>query len=211
MSSRAEKLRSKRIKQGRPRKEGVPRHPCGQINKRYAKTETERETRAVAMEARARVHGLVDQIHPAKDVAEFGGYTAGRLYLDGKITKQQLEAGNEYAAVAYRYCTAVGMPMPTARAQELGRVRGYSGDETETAQRRATVATNDMMRLVGVLARCAEGPQVKSTVHNLFVMDDEALRLMPERQMEWLRRGLNALIYHHGLRTYGKSDITVSA
>ena len=211
MSSRAEKLRSKRIKQGRPRKEGVPRHPCGQINKQYAKTETERETRAVAMEARARVHQLVQPAYVEKDVAEFGGYTAGRLHMDGKITRQQLEAGNEYAAAAYRYCSAVGLPMPTARAQEMGRVRGYSGDETETAQRRATSASNDMMRLVGVLASCSEGPQVKSTVHNLFVMDDEALRLMPERQLLWLRRGLDALIFHHGLRTYGKSDITVSA
>lgn len=209
MTSRAARLKAHRVKQGRPRKEGVPRHPCGQINKAYAREQTERETRATVMDARVRVHGLKDEAQ--QDVAEFGGYTAGRLYLDGKINKQQLEAGNEYAAVAYRYCLAVGMPMPTARAQELGRVRGYSGEETETAQRRATNATNDMMRLVGVLAQCAEGPQVKSTVHNLFVMDDQALRLMPERQLEWLKRGLNSLIYHDGLRKYGKSDITVSA
>ena len=209
MSSKAERLRSKRIKQGRPRKEGVPRHPCGQINKKFAREETERAAKEVVMTGRINVHQLHGRTE--KDIAEFGGYTAGRLFLDGKISKQQLEAGNEYAAVAYRYCTAVGIPMPTARAQELGRVRGYSGEETETAQRRATRATNDMMRLVGVLASCAEGPQVKSTVHNLFVMDDEALRLMPERQMEWLRRGLNSLILHDGLRKYGKSGITVSA
>ena len=206
--SKAEKLRSHRVKQGRPRKQGVPRHPCGQINKNYAREETEREVKSIAMEARNRVH----QLHKlsAEDVGVYGGYTAGRLYLDKKINREQLNAGNEYAIVALRYCLAVGLPFPTARAQELGRVRGYSGEETHTAQERATRASNDMMRLIGILQGCTEGPQVKQTIHNLFVMDSEAMRLMPERQLEWLRRGLNELIYHDGLRKYGKSVITVS-
>lgn len=208
MTSQAERLRSKRIKQGRPRKQGVPRHPCGQIDKSYAKAETEREVKSIVMEARIRVHEL--KRAPQEDVLAYGGYTAGRLYIDQRITKQQLEAGNQYAIVAYRYCLATGIPFPTARAQELGRVRGYQGEETATAQERATQASNDMMRLVGVLAQCQEGPQVKQTVHNLFVMDEEAMRLMPERQLEWLTRGLNALIMHDGLRKYGKSYITVS-
>lgn len=208
MTSKSAKLRNHRVKQGRPRKQGVPRHPCGQIDKNYAREETEREVRSIVMEARTRVHQLKHV--PANDVGEFGGYTAGRLYLDKKINKEQLIAGNEYAIVALRYCLAVGLPFPTARAQELGRVRGYSGEETQTAQERATRASNDMMRLIGILQGCSEGPQVKQTIHNLFVMDAEAMRLMPERQLEWLRRGLNELIYHDGLRKYGKSGITVS-
>lgn len=209
MTSKAGKLRTKRIKQGRPRKEGVPRHPCGQINKTYARQETEREVKSVAMEARERVHKLKHANE--NDVAEFGGYTAGRLFIDGRITRQQLEAGNEYAIAALRYCQATGIPFPTARAQELGRVRGgYSGEESQSAQERATKATGAMMRLIGVLQQCAEGPQVKQTVHNLFVMDEEAMRMMPDRQMKWLRRGLDALIFAEGLRKYGKSDITVS-
>ena len=208
MTSKSEKLRNHRVKQGRPRKQGVPRHPCGQIDKNYAREETEREVKSIVMEARTRVHQLKHV--PANDVGEYGGYTAGRLYLDNKINKEQLIAGNEYAIVALRYCLAVGLPFPTARAQELGRVRGYSGEETQTAQERATRASNDMMRLIGILQGCSEGPQVKQTIHNLFVMDAEAMRLMPERQLEWLRRGLNELIYHDGLRKYGKSGITVS-
>lgn len=198
MTSRAEKLRSHRVKQGRPRKQGVPRHPCGQINKSFAREETEKETVSIVMEARVRVHQL--EKASSKDVAEYGGYTAGRLYLDGKINDAQLSAGNEYARVAYRYCMATGIPFPSARAQELGRVIGHSGEESESAQRRATHAANEMMRLIGILQSCKDGPRVKQSIHNLFVMDDEALRLMPEMQLGWLRSGLNELIYQEGLR-----------
>lgn len=207
MTSRAEKLRTHRVKQGRPRKQGVPRHPCGQINKSFAREETEREVMSIVMEARVRVHQLNEA--SSKDVAEYGGYTAGRLYLDGKINDAQLSAGNEYARVAYRYCMATGIPFPSARAQELGRVVGHSGEESESAQRRATRAANEMMRLIGILQACQEGPRVKQTIHNLFVMDEEALRLMPEQQMLWLRRGLNELIYQEGLRR-SANQITVS-
>lgn len=206
MTSKSAKLRSHRIKQGRPRKQDVPRHPCGQINKSYARAETEREVKSIVMEARARVHLL----KAAPNMVEvYGGYTAGRMYLDGNISEEQLKAGNEYAQVAYRYCLATGIPFPSARAQELGRVTGHSGEESDTAQRRATRAANDMMRLIGILQACQEGPRVKQTIHNLFVMDEEALRLMPEQQMLWLRRGLNELIYQEGLRR-NANQITVS-
>lgn len=193
MTSQAERLRSKRIKQGRPRKQGVPRHPCGQIDKNYAREETEREVKSIVMEARTRVHQLKHV--PANDVGEYGGYTAGRLFIDGKISEEQLKAGNEYAAAAYRYCLATGIPFPTARAQELGRVTGHSGEETETAQKRATKASNAMMRLLGVLQSCAEGPKIKQTVHNLFVMDYEVMRDLPETQLSLLKKGLDALIW----------------
>ena len=200
MTSKAAKLRIKRAtRAGRPRKENVARFPSGQIRHE----ERERDVKVTVMEARARVHQLREI--PENLVAAYGGYTAGRLFLDGKITEEQLKAGNEYAAVIVRYCQAVGIPMPTARAQDLGRVKGSAGDESQSAQERAEKATSAMTRLLTILQGCAEGPQVKQTVHNLFVMDEEAMRLMPERQLLWLRRGLNELIYHEGLRKYGKS------
>lgn len=200
MTSKASKLRIKRIQRaGRPRKENVDRYPGGQIKH----SERENEVRATVMEARTRVHYLHKT--PEKDVAEYGGYTAGRLYLDGKITEEQLKAGNEYAIVIMRYCQSVGIPFPTARAQDLGRVKGFAGEESQSAQERATKATAAMTRLLTILQSCKDGPQVKQTIHNLFVMDEEALRLMPERQLLWLRCGLNELIYQEGLRKYGKS------
>jgi hypothetical protein len=49
------------------------------------------------------------------------------------------------------------------------------------------------MELEGILLKCEDGPQVKATVRNVCLMDIEGLRMMPERQMMWLRRGLDAL------------------
>jgi hypothetical protein len=50
-----------------------------------------------------------------------------------------------------------------------------------------------MMALQGILLRCPDGPQVRSTVYNVTVMDYEHLRQMPPQQLLWLRRGLTAL------------------
>ena len=63
------------------------------------------------------------------------------------------------------------------------------------------------MRLEGLLLGCEEGRQVKATVFNVCVMDYEGLRMMPEAQLDWLKRGLNALLFEKGLREYGKKDI----
>ncbi len=53
MTSKAERIRIKRASRaGRPRKAGVARYPGGQIKH----GETEREARAVALDARRRLH-----------------------------------------------------------------------------------------------------------------------------------------------------------
>lgn len=209
MTSKSSKLKAHRLKQtGRPRKQGVPRYACGQIHKDYAREETEREAKSTAMEARERVHGLV-RVDP-KLVNQYGGYTAGRMMIDGKISLAQLEAGNQYAAAAYRHCLATGLPFPSARAQELGRVTGYSGEESETARQRAERSSKEMMRLVRILQSCEDGHQVKQTVNNLFIMDYEYMRSMHNDQLAWLIRGLNELIYQEGLRKNSK-QLTVIA
>jgi hypothetical protein len=63
-----------------------------------------------------------------------------------------------------------------------------------------------MMRLEGLLLGCDEGRQVKTTVFNVCVMDYEGLRMMPEAQLLWLKRGLNALVFDKGLRDYGERE-----
>ena len=190
MVSKAAKLRSKRKTQaGRPRKADVERFPCGKVKP----FETEKENMSVALDARKRIHGVEDK-------AGLSGYTAGRMVLDGKINDVQLKAGNTYAEDAMRYYAAVGIPFPSARAQSLGKVRGHDGEVSEDRARKARQASNRMMHNEGVLLRCIDGPQVKQTVHNLFVMDYETLRTMPGQQLLWLRRGLNALKDDQGLR-----------
>lgn len=196
MSSKASKLRVKRASRaGRPRKDNVDRYPSGQIKH----SETEKEAKAVAIEALKRVHGL------DYDASGLSGYTLGRMFKDGLVTKQQLESGNYYAEEMARYYMAVGVPFPSARAQDLFSAKGFGGETTLDQARRASAASNKMMELEGVLLRCQDGPRVKSTVFNVCVMDYEGMRTMPEAQLLWLTRGLNALIWHRGLEVNGKS------
>ena len=173
MTSKAERIRIKRASRaGRPRKADVARYPGGQIKH----GETEREVRSVALDARKRLHfcGRRDV-----DVASpFAGYTLGRMFLDGKLTAHEREAGDEYARQMARYYSLTGIPFPSVRARQ---------------------AANRMMELEGVLLKLKDGPQVKTTVFNVCIMDYEMLRTMPEPQLAWLKRGLTELHWHLGL------------
>jgi len=196
MAAKAQKLRLKRATRGagRPRKEGVERYPSGKIKP----FETEKDNMSVAIDARRRIHGM----EAANDDAvksQFAGYTLGRIFLDGKITEEQRQAGDEYAEVMARYHRLVGIPFPSARAQSLFSVGGYDGDISADTATRARRASNKMMELQGVLLRCLDGPQVKSTCHNVAVMDLDHMRGMPPQQMLWLKRGLTALKAHNSL------------
>jgi hypothetical protein len=196
MAAKAQKLRIKRAMRtaGRPRKEGVERFPGGKIKP----FETEKDNMSVAIDARRRIHGM----QAANDdtvKSQLAGYTLGRIFLDGKITEEQRQAGDEYAEQIARYHRLVGIPFPSARAQSLFSIKGHDGDVTQSMADRARSATNKMMELQRVLLTCVDGPQVKTTIHNCVVMDYDHLRLMPDQQMLWLRRGLSALVKHKGI------------
>lgn len=190
MKTRAAKLKSKRASRaGRPRKENVERFPSGKIKP----SETEKETQSVVVAARKRMNQWEGKTADAKAKDPRAGYTLGVLFLDGKITEDQLAAGDEYALAIARYHRLTGVAFPSARAQSLFSIKGHDGEVTESMAARARESTNKMMSLQGVLLRCVDGPQVRSTVHSVAVMDLEHLRDMPPQQMLWLRRGLNAL------------------
>jgi len=195
-AAKAQKLRMKRASRGagRPRKENVERFPSGKIKP----FETEKENMSVAIEARKRIHHMT-AANDETAKSQHAGYTLGRIYLDGKISKEQLEAGDEYAEVMARYHRLVGIPFPSARAQSLFSIKGHDGEVSEDHASRARRATNKMMELQTILLDCVDGPQVKTTIHNVAVMDYENLRGMPDQQMLWLKRGLNALIKNKGL------------
>lgn len=201
MTSKAERIRIKRAsKAGRPRKVDVARYPGGQIKH----GETEREVRSVAIAARQRRHFAgatgVDAGSP------LAGYTLGRMFLDGKLTAHEREAGDEYARQMARYYSLTGIPFPSVRAQSLFSVKGFEGETTAERMRAARSATNRMMALEGVLLNLPEGPRVKSTVFNVCVMDYEVLRTMPEPQLAWLKRGLTELHWHLGLSREKAAD-----
>lgn len=200
---KAAKLKIKRKnKAGRPRKENVERYPSGDVKR----SETQREAMSVAIDARRRIDGWSEKVSDETVKSPFAGYTLGRMYLDGRITKEQLEAGDEYAQIHARYRQLVGLAAPSARAQSLFSIKGHDGDVTESITIKARKATNAMMEVEGVLLRCVDGPQVKQLTFNLAVMDYEHLRGIGEQQLLWLRRGLSALSKRKDLRQVGKSD-----
>lgn len=151
----------------------------------------------MAMEARARIHGIEDN-------TPLAGYVLGRLFLDKKINAEQRKAGDEFAEAMGRYYRLTGIPFPSARAQSIGGVRGSDGEVSESQETAARRANNTMMHLTGVLLKCKDGPQVRQTVINVCVLDYESMRTMPDTQMTLLRRGLDALIWDRGLRSGGE-------
>jgi hypothetical protein len=195
MAAKAQKLRTKRANRGagRPRKEGVERFPSGKVKP----SETQKETMSVAIDARRRIHGM-EAANDDMIKKQYAGYTLGRIYLDGKITEEQLMAGDEFSIVVERYFRMTGAPSPNPRAQSLFNVAGHDGEQTDDQASRARRATNKMMELQRVLLLCEDGPQVKSTVYNVVVLDLDHLRGMHPQQMLYLKRGLNALKDHKG-------------
>jgi hypothetical protein len=140
------------------------------------------------------MNGWNDNVPDAMARDARAGYVLGVLRLDGKISDEQLEIGNEYALAISRYHSLTGIPFPSARAQSLFSIKGHDGEVSSALADRARNASNLMMRLQGVLLQCVDGPQVRQTINNVTVMSYEHLRTMPPQQLLWLKRGLNALI-----------------
>lgn len=195
MSSKASKLRIKRMQRaGRPKKENVDRYPSGQIKHE----ERERDVKQVAMAARMNIHKLDTN-------SVFAGYTLGRLFLDGRITECERIAGDEYASQMVRYYGLVGIPFPSARAQDMFSISGFGGETTSERASMARDATDKMMKLEGTLLRLQDGPRVKTTCYNTCILDLEIMRTMPDAQLDWLKRGLRQVHWFLGLAETSKS------
>ncbi|MGO8242960.1 hypothetical protein [Rhizobium johnstonii] len=203
MGGKSTKLKVKRTNgAGRPRKEGE-RYPSGDIKR----GETQREAMSVAIEARRRIDGWGEKVTDDTVRGQLAGYTLGRMRLDGRITEDQLKAGDEYAEIHARYRRLVGLPAPSVRAQSLFSIKGHDGDVTESITIRARRATNANMEMERLLLQCVDGPQVRALTYNLVVLDYENLRSMGPQQLLWLRRGLDAIAKRKDLRQERKSVI----
>lgn len=165
---------------------------------------------SVVIAARKRMNGWNDNVPDSRAKDERAGYVLGLLFLDGKISEEQLDIGNEYAVAISRYHSLTGVAFPSARAQSLFSIKGHDGEISQDRADRARNATNLMMRLTGILQQCTDGPQVRQTVHNVAVINLEILRTMPLRQLTWLRLGLDGLIAS-GLLPNQKRQTTVIA
>lgn len=193
MTSRAEKMRKHKVRMrqyaGRPKKEGVERYSNGEI-KHF---EREKEVRSVAIDALKRVHNV------SYDTNGYSGYVLGRLYLDGRITEWEREAGDEYANWMAKFYGVVGYQFPSARAHSLFSISGFGAETSPERARMAREMSTRAMTLEGILLKRAYGPQIKSTVYNTCMLDLEIMRTMPEAQLQWLKAGLKEIHYFFGL------------
>lgn len=212
--TKAERLRSKR---GRPRIEGVDRTPDGRISR--SSENTERYATATVIDMRRRLYGATG----ANAKRAEWGYVLGRIYLDGNLgpvadrdeedfekrkkgdAELRLLAGNSYAEDMSRYFGLVGIPFPSARAQSLFAVRGHPAEYSASLDDAVSRATNKAMRLEGALLSCRDGKRVMSTIKNVVLLDLDEARGWPGHMMDYLRRGLDALVAEYGLTYGGKS------
>jgi len=170
-------------------------------------TEAEKaDTMSVVVETRQRVHGACTATARRPE----WGYVLGRIYLDGKlgsmegIGKMRLEAGIRYADTLARYHGLTGIPLPSARAQNLFSVHGYDGETSAEIAKAARRASDKRMELEGVLLRLPNGRHVASAVHSICFLDLDEARLWPDHMLAYLRSGMDAIILHEGLRGRGE-------
>jgi hypothetical protein len=184
----------KAAKRGRPKLPAAKREPSGiRPSRRHASiVEREGETRAVVAQARARVHGVPEPMCERPEA----GYVLGRLFLAGFVTKAQLDAGNRMAEDFARYYALTGIQPPSARAQNLFRVRGEAPDRSGDAARRAANAIMRIEMELGMVDH--EGRPVTSVTKRVCLMDDDSA-VFHGHMIGFLCKGLDALVVHYGL------------
>lgn len=153
---------------------------------------TEKEAKVVVMQARQRVHGIGES---SAGLAEAGS-ALGRLYLAGAITKRLYESGNRFAEDVWAYHALTGIPHPSPRAIDYGRVRGLGRDSSPEAVKRAT---NRYMNVLGVIQQSDKaGRPVETTLRNVVLLDMDASN-WPPHMVKMLARVLTALAEWYGI------------
>lgn len=193
--SKAEKLRSKR---GRPMLPIAERETNGRKSRRNSAAtlrlvETEKEMKAVAVRNRIK-QGIAESVADSQEA----GSVLGRLHLLNPtiITKLQYEAGMRMAEDFARYYALTGIPFPAIKAHDVRGVRGQSGaDKPESAKAAADRVMKIEMAL-GMVDRA--GRPVTSVTKKVCVLDESEGMHLPH-MVEYLKRGLTALVKHYGM------------
>lgn len=208
--SKAAKLKAKR---GRPKLPATDRQPNGQPSRRKASIQKRNEeysmdAMATAINRRVREYNLVDRkqegklVTAAKQATDpMRGYSLGLLFLDGRITKRQHDAGLKYSEDMARYYGLTGVPFPSPRAQNLFAIRS-DGDDPQSRIEAAKSAKAKMGILRKLLLDTGDidtGRRINSAVTAVAVEDIAESRTWPEHMMLYLRKGLNRLGDHFQL------------
>lgn len=138
---------SSRRKRGRPPLPAELREPNGRRSRNKTATDVfDAIMRQTAREARMRVYGAAT----AECERSEWGYLLGRLYLTTSIgmKSHQHEAGVRMAEDYARYFGLCGLSHPHARALDLFRVHGRTGDGSPEAAQKAQARYEDLERLL---------------------------------------------------------------
>jgi hypothetical protein len=132
------------------------------------------------------------------------GYVLGLMRLDHTITERQHAAGIRFGEDVARYYGLAGVPYPSPRAQNLFRVGGNDGDESQTraeAAKQARTKHNMLRDHLLATGNINEGRHVLHSVKEVCVLDNMHARRWPEHMLNHVRRGLNRLADCYGIET----------
>lgn len=201
------KARTKAAKRaGRKRKLNIERQPNGQPARSVSEAKENAQLTAVA--ARMRLFGA----DKAEAMRPEMGHVLGRLYLDKRngISLEMYQAGLRMGEEYSRYYGLCGVPFPSARAQDLFRLGGDSGDITDCRGPlhnrcgqcqacKARKARNDAQAIELVLAIDDIAGCPIRTVTKRVVIEDRDEGLYQRHMLGHLRKGLKALVKHYGI------------
>ena len=178
---------TKRTKSDRKREKRlsiVPpqREPNGRVQRsKNRPTETARQARETAIEARKRQYGLTEKQAKDPDAATF----IGRAYLQGDLSSEQKNTAEWFGTAVMQYRNAIQSP---------GRAKGRAGHaefESEDYQRYCEEAKR---RFDGIVAVLRERDIASRTTNSLGLLEAAIVRDMENwRQIGDIREALNVL------------------
>ena len=119
---------------GRRRLDGA-RTPTGQLSRKLVDEIGGRSPAAVMRLVNEALRGYADHVY---------GAPLGRLFLDGKLTSAEFEAGKRWDRLIRRYHFAIGAPLPDPRAGALAMLEAPgpsapADPDSETGRRQAEI------------------------------------------------------------------------
>lgn len=133
------------------------------------------------------------------------GSQLGRLYVTGRVTQAEYEAGDRWAGIVRDYKQRSGLEpgYPRPGAVEVGRGRSVEPDpfhprSEERARRAASKYDNAFVAVTGI----SDGIYVMRALSDLVIRDEA---LTTERVV-MAKRGLHALALHFGLTARRNSE-----
>jgi hypothetical protein len=181
---------------GRKRKPGK-RYPSG----KRIPAELQREALSTVVDARQRHYGVSSR--QARD--QRLGTVLGRLAFCEAITREQFQAGEQFAALVHHHHVVFGMPLPHPRSvtgllDREGIFGGSSGDPdpftVDRLRRRYAEATAALDRCDREQRRTA-GPKPSCLVRSAAFAEEDLL--WNDSKLDRLRAGLDALAELFGI------------